>query len=159
MFRDEPLEPKRAEHFAVRVVGLNQPVAVEQDAVTLSQEVPALFVAYAGHQAKGHSPRSELLSMVTTPQVGQIMSGIGVSEAFALWIQERVEAGDEHIGWDAGRQRLVDPPEYLAWRIRRLGDGAQHAASRGHNQGCRHALTRSVPTTRPNWPFSSSKKS
>ena len=100
MFRDEPLEPKRAEHFAVRVVGLNQPVAVEQDAVTLSQEVPALFVSHAGHQAKGHFPRSELLSMVTTPQVGQIMSGIGVSEASALWIQERVEAGDEHIGWD-----------------------------------------------------------
>jgi hypothetical protein len=46
---------------------------------------------------------------------------------------------------DTDRQRFVDPPEYLARRVRRLGDGAQHAAGRGHDQGCRHALARSVP--------------
>jgi hypothetical protein len=82
--------------------------------------------------------------MVTSPQVRQVMPGIGVSEASSLWVQERVDAGDEHIGWDAGRQRLVDPPEYLARRVRRPGDGAQHAAGRGHNHSCRHTLARGV---------------
>src|SRR5215210_8601797 len=144
MFRGEPLESWRAEHLAVRVVGLHEPLAVEQNAVPLSQKVTALFVAHAGHQAQGHSPRSELSCMFTTPQVRQVMPSVGVTEASALWIQESVEASDKHIGGDTDRQRLVDPPEYLARRVRSLGDGAQHAAGRGHNQGCRHAFARSI---------------
>src|SRR5215217_3418051 len=129
----------------MQIVGLHQPVAVKQDAIPFSQEGVALLVGHAGHQAQRHSPRPELLCILITPQVGQVVSCVGVTEASALRLQESVEAGHEHVGWDAGAQRLVDPSEYLARRIRRLGDGAKHAAGRGHYEGCRHALARCVP--------------
>ena len=41
------------------------------------------------------------------------MAGVGVAEATALGVEDGVEAGDEHVGWDAREQRLVDPLKYL----------------------------------------------
>jgi predicted metal-dependent peptidase len=47
MLRDELLKPWRAEHLTRLVVGLDQSVAVEQDAFTSSQKVPTLFIIRA----------------------------------------------------------------------------------------------------------------
>ena len=47
MLRDELLKTRRAEHLTVLVVGFDQSVAVEEDAVTCSQYFPTLFIICA----------------------------------------------------------------------------------------------------------------
>ena len=43
------------------------------------------------------------------------MAGVGVGKPTALRIEDAIEAGDEHVGWDVGKERLIDPLEHLAW--------------------------------------------
>src|SRR5215203_26785 len=75
------------------------------------------------------------------------MTGVGVGEVTALGVEDGIEAGDEHVEWDANQQRLVDLSEYLPWRggVQRLGGELQHPTGCGHHQCCGHALTRCVP--------------
>src|SRR5215213_10414992 len=77
------------------------------------------------------------------------MTGVSVGEATALWIKDAIEAGDEHVGWDVGKERLVDPLEHLARRGIAPGCKAQHAAGRGHNQRCGHPLPWHPPLQAP----------
>src|ERR687893_192944 len=79
--------------------------------------------------------------------IGQVMAGVGVGEVTALGVEDAIEAGDEHVGWNAGRQCLVDPPKYLAGRggVQGLSGELQHAAGGGHHKRCGDALARCVP--------------
>src|SRR5215211_8747634 len=77
------------------------------------------------------------------------MTGVGVAQASALWVEDGVEAGDERARGYLRDQRLVDASQNLSRRLQRLNDGPQHAASRGHYQGCGHAMTGSVPHYQP----------
>ena len=36
------------------------------------------------------------------------MSSVGVGKPTALGIEDAIEAGDKHVGWDVGKERLVD---------------------------------------------------
>jgi hypothetical protein len=72
-------------------------------------------------------------------------AGRGGAQAPALWVEDAIEAGDEHVGRYAGTQRLVDPFKYLARRVHREGCGPEHAAGGGHHQGSRHAMAGGVP--------------
>jgi hypothetical protein len=47
--------------------------------------------------------------MLVPPAAGEVVASVGVAEATVLWIEDGVEAGDEHVRRDAGQQRLVDP--------------------------------------------------
>src|SRR5215211_4857829 len=75
-------------------------------------------------------------------QVGQVMSSVGIHKMATFGIEDGVEAGYEHVGGDAGNQRLVDLLEYLAGRggVKSLRDRLQHAAGGGHNQRRGHPL-------------------
>src|SRR5919202_1466186 len=73
------------------------------------------------------------------------MTCVGVDEAAALGVEDGVEAGHEHVGWDVGDQQIVGPSQYIPRRARGLGYCPEHAAGASHNQRCRHPLTRGVP--------------
>src|SRR5215216_3320202 len=79
-------------------------------------------------------------------EVRQVVACVSVPQATAMWVEHAIEAGYEHVLRDAGKQRLVDPREYLPRRkgVRPLSGELQHAAGGGHHQGCRHALARRV---------------
>src|SRR3954447_22062773 len=72
------------------------------------------------------------------------MPGIGVGEAAALGIEDGVETGNEHIGRNVGKERLIDPLKHLPGRRGALGCKAQHAAGGGHDQSRWDALARCV---------------
>src|SRR5215211_6731878 len=79
------------------------------------------------------------------------MTCIGVSQATALRVEDGIEAGHKHVGWDANEQHLVDPRQYLPRRrgVRGLSGELQHATGGRHNQGCGHPLARSIPHHKP----------
>jgi hypothetical protein len=79
----------------------------------------------------------------------------------ALWLKDGVEAGYEHVGWYAREQRLVDLLEYLPGeeesRTRANALSMLEVASAIKAAGV--PLPVASPTTTPNRPSSSSKKS
>src|SRR5918998_6307411 len=78
------------------------------------------------------------------------MTGVGIGKASALGIEDGVEAGDEHVGRDVGKERLVDSLEHLPRRGGvALGCKPQHAAGCGHDQSRWHPLARCVPHHKP----------
>src|SRR5215207_10564803 len=70
------------------------------------------------------------------------MPSVGIHKMAPLGVEDGVEAGDKHVGRDAGNQRLVDLGQYLTRRGRTQGPSCepQHAAGGGHDQRCRYAL-------------------
>src|SRR5688572_18666266 len=114
MLGDESKKPREAEHLTFRVVGLYQPVAVEQCCLAGIEHYLVLLVVHFRHKPKGHTPSPKLFGIAaTTAHVGQVVARVGVPQATALWVEDTVEAGYEHVGWDAGQQRLVDLGQYL----------------------------------------------
>src|SRR5215217_3886495 len=74
------------------------------------------------------------------------MSGVGIGQASALWLQDGVEAGDEHVGWDASEKRFVGQSQCLTRRgVRGRSNGSQVGSGCSRHYGSRHALARSVP--------------
>src|SRR5918998_5059963 len=69
------------------------------------------------------------------------MPGVGVSATSALGVENGIETGYEHVVWDVSGQRVVDPSQYIPRRVRGLGNGTEHAAGAGHNQGRRHTVS------------------
>src|SRR5215211_5770254 len=131
----------KAEHLTPVVVGLDQPVAVEENAVRLPQEDLSLFVAHPGHKPEGHTPRPEFLHFTSkAAQVGWVVTCVGVTQGAASRVEDGVEAGDEHIGRNTGQQRLIDLLEYLPRReaTQSLPHCSQRAVGCGHHQGRGH---------------------
>src|SRR5215203_3269336 len=124
MLGDESTKSREAEHLAFGVVGLYQAVAVEEGAVASIEHDLVLLVVHAQHKAQGHPSRSELLGVVASPHIGQVMSSVCVPQATALGVEDTIEAGDKHVGWYVYDQRVIDPSQYLPRRVvRGLGDG------------------------------------
>src|SRR3712207_6453250 len=75
------------------------------------------------------------------------MACVGVSQATTLGVEDGVEAGDEHVGGDASKQRLINPLKYLPWRggPQGLGYCPKHRAACAHHQSRWHTLTSGVP--------------
>src|SRR5215216_4666617 len=84
--------------------------------------------------------------MAMSLAAGEVVSGVGVEESATLWVEDTVEAGDEHVGRDVGTQSFIDSFEYLTRRegAQRLSSDPQHAAGGGHHKRRGHALARSV---------------
>src|SRR5215212_10575536 len=76
------------------------------------------------------------------PQVGEVVTCVGVAQGSAFGIEDSVEAGDEHVGRDTDSQRFVDALKNLPRRggHRGLSGELQHAASGGHHKRCRYTL-------------------
>src|SRR3712207_6114595 len=87
VLRDQPPEPREAEHLAFGVVGLDQAVAVEEDAIAGLQHGFLLLVGHPGHQPQRHPPRPKLLGLsVVPPTTREVVPGVGVAQASALWL-------------------------------------------------------------------------
>src|SRR5215213_10340878 len=114
MLSYERPKPREAEHLTLRVVGLYQPVAVEQCCLALLEHYLVLLVAHPRHDPQGHAPGPQLLAFASTApkHIGQVVAGVGVADASALGIEYAIEAGNEHVGGDAGKQCLIDPREH-----------------------------------------------
>ena len=108
MLGDERLQSGEAEHLPLGVVGLYQAVSVEEGAVALLEYYLLLLIFHPRHKPKGHPSGPQFLSVATVPQVGQVMSSVGIAKGTAIEIKDSVEAGYEHVGRDAGYQRLID---------------------------------------------------
>src|SRR5215216_343781 len=78
------------------------------------------------------------------PQVGQIMASVGVPQSTAMWVEDGVEAGDEHVGRDVCTEDLVGFHQRLPRRRASLGNGAKDALGVGHQHGCRYPLAGDV---------------
>src|SRR5215211_3472478 len=77
------------------------------------------------------------------------MTCIGVAQATALRVEDGVEAGDEHVGWDAGMKRFVNSLEHLAGWREAPGCEAQHPAGGGHDQSRWHSLACCISHRKP----------
>src|SRR5215208_1119316 len=149
VLRDQPPQPRKAEHLALEVMGLDQAIAVEKGAIAGLQRCLLLLIGYAGHEPQRHPPRSQLVGLAVMLPARKVVSGVGVEKASALWIENTIEAGDERARGYVRDQRLVDSCQNLAWRLQRLNDGSKHTAGRCHHQRRRHAMTGSVPHYQP----------
>src|SRR5215218_8673855 len=85
---DQTSKPRKAEHLTLGVVGLDQPIAIEQSVVAQGEHCLLLLVVRVRHEAEGHPSSPQLLSIpaAVVPQVGQIMAGVGVPQTTALWV-------------------------------------------------------------------------
>src|ERR671914_313173 len=137
----QALQPREAEHLVVRVVRLNQPVAVKQDALAPLKGDLLLLVFHPRHQAQGHPSRPELLHITAVmPQVRQVVASVGKDETPAVGIEDGIQAGDEHVGRDVYNQRFVRPLQDLRRWEETLGRDTQHGAGRRHYQRGGYAL-------------------
>src|ERR687894_792271 len=119
MLGDERSQPREAEHLACcRVVSLYQPVAVEENALATIEYYLLLLVAHPRHKPKGHPSGPQFLCIATTTaaHIGQVVACVGVGEAPTPRVEDGVEAGDKHVGWYVGDQRVVDPSQYIPRR-------------------------------------------
>src|SRR5215211_8153271 len=132
MLGDERSKLREAEHLTLGVVSLYQPVAVEEGCFASVQDGLLLLIAPPRHEAQGHSSCPQLLGRTITVKVGQVVACVGVGEATALRLKDGVEAGDEHVGWDASQQGFVDPLKYLPRRsgVQGLGYRPEHVGGR-----------------------------
>src|SRR5919107_4297925 len=89
MFGNERPKPWEAEHLAFGVVGLYQPIAVEEGADTGFQGRFLLFIIHPRHDPQRHPPRPQFVGLaVVAPRAGEVVAGVGVTQASALWIEE-----------------------------------------------------------------------
>jgi hypothetical protein len=80
-------------------MSLDQAIAVEEDAVFLSENGFFFLLAHLGHKPQGRPPSPQFLGLVTTmPQVGQVVTRVGVAQGSALELEDGIEAGHEHLG-------------------------------------------------------------
>ena len=59
----------------------------------------------------------QLDDAVVGPDVGQVVAGVGEHEPPGRGVEDRVQAGHEHVGRHLGHQQLVGPGEDLARAI------------------------------------------
>ena len=71
------LEPREAEHRALRVVRLDDAVGVQQHAVARREDRLLLLVGHAGHQAERHAAGAQLVDALGGLDVGQVVAGVG----------------------------------------------------------------------------------
>src|SRR5215210_5487608 len=114
MLGDERPQPGEAEHLALRIVGLYQPIAVEKSTVFRLEHYSLLPIAHVRHEPQGHPPSPQFVYFPTMPQVGEIVARVGVGEATVTRVEDTIEAGDEHVGRYVGKERLVDSLKYLS---------------------------------------------
>src|SRR5215211_2588348 len=139
------LQTREAEHLALRIVGLYQPITVEQEVVPRGENGLFLLVEHARHQAERHPSRPQLVDLSVVPLAGGVVSGVRVDEPAALRVEDPVEAGDECVGWYVCTHELVGLLQYLPRsNAPSSGDCTQHALRVGHYQGSRHPLAGDV---------------
>src|SRR5437867_4281777 len=108
--RAEFAHPREAEHVPRRVVRFGDAVAVEEDRLPGSEDRLLLFVGHVGHEPQRHAPGTQLANSRVAAHVRKIMAGVGVAQPARRRLEDRVEAGDEHVPRDvaveeAGRTR------------------------------------------------------
>src|SRR5215212_9107217 len=142
----QTLQTREAKHLTCRVVGFDQPVAVEEEVVPRGEDGFSLLVEHDRHQAQGHPPSPYFLSIVVaTAQVGQVVAGISVDKATTFWFKDTVEAGDKCVGRHVRVHELVGLLQYLPRsNAPSSGDCTKHTLGVGHHQGRCHPLSRDV---------------
>ena len=122
-------------------MGLYYPIAVKQDAFTVSQCGLFFLILHTRHQAKGHASSSKFSNSThLMAMVRQIMSCIGIQKLSGFGFQERIKAGDKHFRWDVLINDLIDPFKYLPWFHYSLSHGPQNTACGCHQKCGRYPL-------------------
>src|SRR5215211_2332623 len=146
MLGDERPQPREAEHLALGVMGLYQPVGVEEGRLAAFQDYLLLLITHTGHKPQGHAPSPQFVCAALSAQVGQVVASVGVEESTAFWLEDGIEAGYEHVERDIRVKYLVGFRQRLSGHdTPSLGDGPKNASRAGHHQGCRHALAGGIP--------------
>ena len=131
---DRLLQPREAEHLALRVVRLDDPVGVQQQAVAGREHDLVLLVLHPGQQAERHAAGAQLGDAVGGLDVREVVAGVREPEQPGARVEHGVQAGDEHLLRHVRAQVLVDPLEHLAGLDQPLHGRAQDAAGGGHHQ-------------------------
>ena len=140
-----------AEHVAYRVVRLDEAVTVEQDALALLQDYLLLLVAHPRQEPQRRIPVALSSSAPSlrparrrrADRVPRWRRRDGRSRG-----RDRVQAGDEHVGWYVGDEDVVDasgpPPARRA-----LGGGAGMLRVVAMTMAAGTPLSVTSPTTSP----------
>jgi hypothetical protein len=132
--------PREPEHLPPGVVGLGQPVGVEQDRVAGGEGGLLLLVLHLGQQPKGHAGGPQLGDPALGADIGDVVAGVGVAQLPGLGVEDRVQAGHEHVRRHLVHQQVVDPGEDLAGGDQAGRLGPQDRVGGGHDQRRRDAL-------------------
>ena len=117
-------DARGAIHLAAGAVSFGEAVAVEENRRSGSEEGLLLLVGHAGHEAERHACSATLSDALAGQDVRDGVAGVGVAQPPVRWIENGVEAGDEHHGRNVGAQELVHPLEHLAGIDKPLRGGA-----------------------------------
>src|ERR671910_1626176 len=132
-------------HLTPRVVSLDQPIAVEEHAIARREGPLLLLVAHARHETQGYSPRPEFARYAFVPAAREVVPSVGVSHPALRWVEDSVEAGDEHVGRKVCTEDFVGLLQHLTrGETCSLGDGAKHALGAGHYQSRRYPFAGGV---------------
>src|SRR6266511_3850647 len=145
-------EPRETEHLTVGRVRLGQPVGVQEQAVAGLKGRFAFLVAHAGQQPKRHAGGAQVGDLALAVQVGQVVAGVGEAQPAACRVEDRVQAGGEHVRGHLVDQQLVGALQHFCGvdQPRRLGP--QHRMGGRHHQRGRHALVGDVAHHDPGLP-------
>src|SRR5918995_5206201 len=142
---NKPLHSWSTKHLTLRVVSLDQPVAVEEDARSRVQRDLLLFVAHGWHQTQRHTGRPQFGCHAFLVAIRQVLSGVGIAEATALGVEDAAKAGHEHVGRHVGQEHLINLRQYTPWfGTPPLGDGTKDALRIGHHQRRRYTVAGDV---------------
>ncbi len=88
-------------------MGLYQPIAVEEHAISGREGFLPLLVVHPRHKPQGHTPGPEFGRQAFVPAARKVVTGVGVSQPTLLRIEDSVEAGNEHVGRNVGKEDFV----------------------------------------------------
>src|SRR5215211_6356879 len=71
MLSHQRLQTREAEHLTFWIMSLYEPIAVKEGPVTSLQHDLLLLVGHPCHESQRHPPRTQLLGIATTPNIGQ----------------------------------------------------------------------------------------
>ena len=115
-------------------------VAVEEDRLPGSEDRLLLFVGHVGHEPQRHAPGTQLANSRVAAHVRKIVAGVGVAQPARRRLEDRVEAGDEHVPRDVAVEEAVRTREHRRGRDEARRVTTQDAAGRRHHQRRRHAV-------------------
>src|SRR5918911_2252770 len=115
----QPLQTGKAKHLILWGVGLHQPITIEEHALSLLNHYLLLLVAHPRHKPQRHPRGPQLLGhnhlycspLLTTTtgdttttsgsgssSVGEVVASVCIHKTPTLWLEDGIEAGDEHVG-------------------------------------------------------------
>jgi hypothetical protein len=97
----------KGEHLTLRVMGLYQPVAVEEGYLASFQDGLLLLVTHPRHKPQLHPPRTKVGRCMFGAAAGEVVTGVGVNEATAYQAYERTTAYKDPLLHHTRREKML----------------------------------------------------